>query len=405
MNVFQLFNLSFEALKERRLRAGLTTLMVVMGASLIVALNGTGNGFTNFVNDQFSFLGANVLILNPRGENIDMDSKLADEIARVQGVNEVIPYIQQISTVVVSQGEAQTSVVIGVEQFKLPLLFPTMDFEVGTFVSESDSLGIVLGNEVARLSDQDGALASLGQTVKIKCQKYEDQKPILVQRSFVVRGVLKFIGSAVVPVDQMVFISTSAAKSLFDRVGDFDGFYVITENPDVNEEVRHQILDLYGSDMTITSPQMIANTIQQITSGVYLFINAVAMVSLLVASVGIVTTIQTSMMERIKEIGLLKALGFDKRLILSLFLYEATIIGILGGIIGIIFGIGLSHGMSALLARGLRIGDISLQLVPTFNLWNLFLTFVLCIVLSTISGFYPSWRAAQLDPVEALRHE
>lgn len=412
MNILQLFSLSFEALRERRLRTGLTTLMVVMGASLIVALSGTGNGFSNFINDQFRSLGANVLILSPRGENIEIDISLADEIAKFQGVGDIVPYVQQISSLVF-RAEEQTAIVVGVEQSKLPLLFPAMSFESGTFASESDSIGIVLGNEVARSSDQGGSFTALGQTVKIRFQTYEGEKPVAVERSFVVRGILGYIGSGIVPADQMVFISTSAANNLFNRGGDYDGLYIVTENADLNGEVRGRLLERYGRDVTIISPQMISNVIQQVTGGVYLFINVVAMVSLLVASVGIITTLQTSVMERIREIGLLKALGFTKRLILGLFLCEAMIIGILGGVIGVFLGMGLSHGMSLLLGRSLRIEAMaaeggrvfSLSLIPAFDPWNLMSTWVLCVTLSMISGFYPSWRASRLDPVVALRHE
>jgi putative ABC transport system permease protein len=411
MNVFQLFNLSFEALRARRLRAGLTTLMVVMGASLIVALNGTGNGFANFVNNQFSSLGANVLIVSPRGENIDIDTALANQIKKIEGVSDVILYIQQISTIVI-QGEAQTSIIIGTEQTKLHLLFPTMSYESGTFVSDTDSVGIVLGNEVAKSSDSTQTLTSLGQTVNIKYQTYEGQKIVTVQRSFVVRGVLKYIGSGIVPADQMVFISISAAKNLFRRGSNYDGLYVVTENPDLNKAVLDQIRDRYGNDVIVFSPQQISNMIQQVTSSIYLFINVVAMVSLLVASVGIITTLQTSVMERIKEIGLLKALGFNRTVILGLFLCEAMIIGMLGGSIGVFLGMGLSHAVSILLGQTLRIdtmfggkSQFSLQLVPAFNPVFLFQTWVLCIALSMISGFYPSWRASRLDPVVALRNE
>ncbi len=166
-------------------------------------------------------------------------------------------------------------------------------------------------------------------------------------------------------------------------------------------------MERYGSDIVVISPQMIANVIQQISQGIYLFINVVAMVSLLVASVGIITTIQTSMMERIKEIGLLKAIGFNKRLILGLFLCEAMTIGIIGGALGVTFGMVLSQAMSILLGRSLQIGvqGFSLELVPAFDPWNILLTWTMCVVLSMLSGFYPSFRASQLDPVEALRHE
>jgi putative ABC transport system permease protein len=413
MNIIQLFSLSYEALKERRLRASLTILMVIMGASLIVALNGTGNGFTNFVNSQFSSLGANVLILSPRGENIDIDLRLADEMRKIDGVDDALLYIQQISSVVTG-GEEQTLIVVGVEQDKLPLLFPTIGFEVGTFVSESDSIGILFGNEAARLSERTEALVDLGQTVKIRFQNYEDQKPVIVQRSFVVRGVLSYIGSGIVPADSMVFISTNAARNLFDRSGDYDGLYVVTKDPNFNEQVLENIRNIYGNDLNIISPQLISDMIQQVMGGIYMFINIVAMVSLLVASVGIITTLQTSTMERIKEIGLLKALGFTRNLILGLFFGEATIIGIVGGGIGVSLGMVLSYGISLLLGGGFQMdagpmavgrGGFSLEIIPAFDPWNMLNTWILCIILSMISGFYPSWRASRLNPVVALRHE
>ena len=409
MNILEIFSFSFEALKERRVRATLTTLMVIMGASLIVALNGTGNGFTNFINSQFSSLGANVLIISPRGD-IHVDKALADEISRINGVEEVLLFIQQTSSIT-SKGETQTSIVVGVDQSKLPLLFPTISFQSGTFVSETDNVGIILGNELARSSSGEEPFATLGQTVKVVYQKYVNQQPVVFQRSFIVRGVLNYVGSGIIPIDQMAFISTSAAKSLFDKEN-FDGLYVITEDPNLDKPVMDRIRDLYGNNLIIISPQVISDMIHQVSSGVYLFIRIVAMVSLLVASVGIITTLQTSVMERIKEIGLLKALGFTNKLVLAIFLCEATIIGILGGGIGVFLGMSLSYMMSWILGRSLHIGTSSsagelftIQIIPVFDSWNIISTWILCVALSMISGFYPSWRASRLDPVEALRHE
>jgi len=409
MNILEIFSFSFEALKERRVRAILTTLMVIMGAGLIVALNGTGNGFTNFINSQFSSLGANVLIISPRGD-IEIDESLADEISRISGVDDVLLFIQQTASIT-SRGETQTSIIVGVKQSKLPLLFPTMSFQSGTFVSETDNIGIILGNELARSSSEEESFATLGQTVKITYQKYVNQQPVTFQRSFVVRGILNYVGSGIVPIDQMAFISTSAAKSFFDRKN-FDGLYVITTDPDLNRYVMDRIRDLYGNELIIISPQVISDMIHQVSSGVYLFIRIVAMVSLLVASVGIITTLQTSVLERIKEIGLLKALGFTNKLVLAIFLSEATIIGIMGGGIGVLLGMSLSYGMSWILGRSLHMEIESeaerlfaIQIIPVFDFWNIISTWILCIILSMVSGFYPSWRASRLDPVEALRHE
>ena len=409
MNVIEIFSFSFEALKERRVRATLTTLMVVMGASLIVALNGTGNGFRNFVNNQFSNLGANVLIISPRGD-IDINEALADEISKIEGVEDVLLFVQQ-TALVTSRGESQTSIVVGIDQSKLPLIFPTISFQSGTFVSETDNVGIILGNELSRSSGGDEAFVTVGQTVKISYKKYVDQQPTIFERVFIVRGILNYVGSGIIPIDQMAFISTSTAKRFFDRKN-YDGLYVITRDPNLNEEVMKRIRSIYGNELTIISPQVISNVIYKISGGISLFIRIVAMVSLLVASVGIITTLQTSVMERVREIGLLKALGFTNRLVLAVFLCEATIIGIVGGGIGAVFGMALSYGMSWILGRSLNIelssnGEnlLNIEIIPSFDIWNIASTWILCIVLSMISGFYPSWRASRLNPVEALRRE
>jgi len=409
MNVIEIFSFSFEALKERHIRATLTTLMVIMGASLIVALNGTGNGFRDFVNNQFSNLGANVLIISPRGD-IDINEALADEISKIEGVEDVLLFVQQ-TVLITSRGEAQTSIVVGIDQNKLPLIFPTISFQSGTFVSETDNVGIILGNELSRSSSGDEAFVTVGQTVKVSYKKYVNQQPTISERVFIVRGILNYVGSGVIPIDQMAFISTSAAKRFFDRKN-YDGLYVITRDPNLNEEVMKRIRRIYENELIIISPQVISNVIYKISGGISLFISIVAMVSLLVASVGIITTLQTSVMERVREIGLLKALGFTNRLVLAVFLCEATIIGIVGGGIGAVFGMALSYGMSWILGRSLNIelssnGEnlLNIEIVPTFDVWNIVSTWILCIVLSMISGFYPSWRAARLNPVEALRRE
>ncbi|MCD6593978.1 ABC transporter permease, partial [Candidatus Bathyarchaeota archaeon] len=352
MNVIEIFSFSFEALKERRVRAILTTLMVIMGASLIVALNGTGNGFRNFVNNQFSNLGANVLIISPRGD-IDINEALADEISKIEGVEDVLLFVQQ-TVLITSRGEAQTSIVVGIDQDKLPLIFPTISFQSGTFVSETDNVGIILGNELSRSSGGDEAFVTVGQTVKVSYKKYVNQQPTISERVFIVRGILNYVGSGVIPIDQMAFISTSAAKRFFDRKN-YDGLYVITRDPNLNEEVMKRIRRIYENELIIISPQVISNVIYKISGGISLFISIVAMVSLLVASVGIITTLQTSVMERVREIGLLKALGFTNRLVLAVFLCEATIIGIVGGGIGAVFGMALSYGMSWILGRSLNI--------------------------------------------------
>jgi len=401
-------SLAFEALKERKMRSILTILMVVMGASLIVALNGVGNGFSQYVDNQFATLGANVLILEPRGSAL-LDKTVVDTITKFNGVSDVVPYMQQ-SGLVSSQGQTQATVIVGVDNSKLHTLFPTLNLNLGSFVDSTDNSGILLGSEIV-ISKNGGVFATVGQTVVVNYQKSAAIQVPVVQKVFSVRGTLKSVGSSVVPVDQMVFMSLSAAKSLFGRGNSYDGIYVITQSPDLNSAVQDAIRTKYGGDISLTSPQTLADTINNVKSAVFLFISIIAYVSLLVAAVGIVTTLHTSIMERIREIGLLKAIGFKNRLVLTLFLYEALIIGLIGGSIGIVFGMGLSFGMSYLVSNGLNFGNLVdnpgfiLNITPAFTPSNLMNTWLICVSISIISGTYPAWRASRLDPVVALKHE
>jgi putative ABC transport system permease protein len=413
LDFFQLFSIAFEALKDRRLRASLTILIVVMGAGLIVALDSTGNGFSAFINEQFASLGANVLILQPRGGSIDIDQAMVDAISKYVGIKDTVPYIQQLVPVT-SRGKTQTTIMVGMDQTKLPLLFPTMSIDVGQFVATTDRIGILFGSEVAQTSEEIDVFVNLGQTVSVLYQQFEAEKTVVIKRTFNVRGILKTVGSGIVPVDQMVFISTSAANSFFNRGNEYDGIYVITDDPQLNKQIQQEIRERYSDSLTMISPQAITNVIDQIRSGVYFFISSVAYVSLLVASVGIITTLHTSMMERIREIGLLKALGFNNRLVLSLFLGEAVLIGAIGASIGLLSGMGLSYVMTLLVgstfqssspAQPQNMGQFALEINPIFSPLSLLSTWLLCLVLSIIAGFYPAWRASRMDPVVALRHE
>lgn len=224
--------LALEALKERKLRTSLTILMVIMGCSLIIAIDGLSNGTYYGINKEFEKLGTNLLIATPRSGALDIKDWVIDDIKRIDGVVDVIPFIQY--TVVISaRGETQTVVVIGIDNSKLHLIFPQISLKEGTYVSSADSSGILLGNLVAYPSSEE-TFAELGLTVKlIYYRTLEDGSTKIFQKSFIVRGILDYYGGFVVPIDKTVFISLSAADSFFQRKGVYDGFYVITDRKSV----------------------------------------------------------------------------------------------------------------------------------------------------------------------------
>lgn len=373
--------------------------MVLIGSALIIAVNGMSKGTVVYIDKQLAILNPNILVVTPRSSDLEITNYVVEEISRIGGISQVIPFVQGGILVSASGQEDLTSIVVGIDNYKLPLIFPTFALYEGGTVPETDSFGVILGNDLVR-PETSNPYAKVGEVVKLQYQKSEGRKTTVIKKSFYVRGVMDYIGSSgmLVPVDDMCFISLREAGVFFDRKGVYDGLYVVTEDDSLNRQVRDQINDKY--DVSILNPKTLTDIVNEISTAVADFVNNIAVVSLGVAAVGIITTLYTSMMERTKEIGTLKALGYTKRQIMVLFLNEALIIGVFGGTIGLGLGVILGFMMNELVSGGGGWG-----MTPIFEPHIFVFTWVLSVVLSMAAGFYPAWRAAELDPVVALRKE
>jgi len=416
MNPFDLIALSSSALKERKLRAALTIAMVVIGAGLITALNGMTTGMLQYMVGQFSTLGANVIIVQPASSSFRMSEPVRMTLERLPNVKDAALFIQQTAKIQ-SGGKTKASIVVGIDQTKLTLIFPAIELDRGNFVPPHDSIGILLGNRIANPTDMSVPFAQYGQSVTIEYSYLEGQKMMTAKRSFRVEGILAYMGTSAmfIPVDMMASISLAAANSLFKRGGGYDGVFVIANSQDLVEGIMKQIRNIYGTSIQTLSAKSIIQIVQNVLSMFQLFMGSIAAVSLVVASVGILAGLYTSVMERTREIGVLKALGFKNWMILMLFLNEAVLIGAIGGAIGDAVGVVLGHGM-AVLAGQVR-GSFTQQIPaeqgpgaigyigPIFPLDAFATVWLFSVALSVFAGVYPAWRASRLDPVVALRKE
>ena len=393
---FDLMKLSLEALTERKFRATLTILMVIIGTGLLVAVNGISTGTVTYINDQFKSIGTNMLMVSPRGGDNPLDDYFVKDVLKMSGVQDVVPYYQQ-GVLITVRGQSMGVIAMGIDQNKLPSIFPTLKLKEGNFVSSTDSIGILVGYEVAYKSGGE-VFVRLSQTVQMDYTRTLQGETNYYHKSFVVRGILDYVGSGILPLDQMVFISLKAGEKFFQKSGSYDGVFVLTKNSNLNDEVMNEIKAKY--DVSIISPKSIIDVINKVENAVVFFTNNIALVSLIVAAVGIITTLWTSVLERIREIGILKAIGFKETYILLLFLNEALIIGIVGGVLGVATGISLAYVMRFMFSK-----ETAQFVRPLFLPESLLSSFLTSIVLSIIAGIYPSWRASRLDPVVAIRHE
>jgi putative ABC transport system permease protein len=416
-NFKQIFILAFDALRERKARSILTILMVVVGGGLMIALNGMSAGVASLINKQLSILAPNVLFVSPgqinfRGgpsppSTLVFNSEVVNRIKSLPYVQDVIPsYLGQFQ--LNAQGNMLTTPVLAMDTSKLRLISPSLELVPGSSIQKNNPSGMIVGDTIANPPGKPNFVL-VGQSIKATYSFADPTtgKPQQKSRSFAISAIMEPTGNTFI--DKSVIINLPTADSVFKKGGKYDQMAVIALSGNLVNTVQQEITSLYGPDnIGVTTPKAIIKTIQGAQGGSSSFQAGIAFIALLVGAVGIITTLYTSVNERIKEIGTMKAIGAKNRFILALFLSEALIIGLLGATLGLVTGVAGAYLLtSGLLGSGGGGGGPqeggSAHFAPIFVPNDLVNVWLLSLSLSIIAGVYPAWKASRLSPLEALR--
>ena len=410
MHPKEIYSLSFDALNDRKVRSVLTILMVVVGSSLMVGLNGLSAGQSAFVNQQLNNLATNVLFVGSGQQNFRSETATASIIINSVTVSQIksLPYVQDVvpeytgSVSIKAQGNTIRSNVLALNPQKLAVIVPNVQFVVGSSIRPNDPSAMIVGDSIANPPGSTTPLIAVGQTVKVT-YSYTDTngKPQQESRSFIVSAIMKPTGYN--QYDRAVIINEDSGNALFHKSGKFDSLVVAAQSSDYVDTVQQEITGLYGSTIGVTTPKAIMAVRATFLNGNSSFILSIGVIALIVGTVGIVTTLYTSVTERIKEIGTMKAIGAQNNDILALFLVEAVLIGILGATIGSLAGIGAGYGLSSIsFTPGVR---SSSSITPVFLPVDMVKVWLLSVALSIGAGLFPAWKASKLSPMVALRRE
>src|SRR5215211_6864436 len=391
MKVIQTFRISFKALGDRKVRTSLTILMVIVGSSLMVTLNGIVAGLGQFATDVFSRLAPNILFvtsipIDGPGQRDDadnggggpptflgqglipvpaitLDQTVVDRLESLAGVSAVIPSYQARITITV-ENRSQSASVLSVQPENLKIIAPTLEFTEGSTIDPEDESAIYLPSliannlwvgelsEEAAAADNDvGSTAAImiGQQVNVT-YTYIDLATASRQSQsevFTVAGIMKPVGNPTI--DRAVVFNLATGNKLLQKSGRYDSLFVAAESTDHVTQVEKEIRDLYGSDIGITTSKAIIQSIGEFTAGFGTAISSIALVALLVGSVGIVTTMYTSVTERTREIGVMKAIGARDRNVLPYF-SESALTWFIGASIGLVVGVLGGYGVLSLFA-------------------------------------------------------
>ena len=439
-----MFLLSLSAINERKVRSALTILMVLVGSSLLVAVGAFGAGFSDFFNKQFSNLAPNILFVSsvqregddtggpvggvapPPSAKITLNAAVESRLRSIPYVEQVIPsYQSDIS--VESGAESKSFSLLSMDPTKLLVIAPSLDLTEGsTFPSPSDPTAILVAEDIAFPPGEATPFINLGQSVRLTYSFVEPETGEAKEesKSFVVRGIIESTGNPTV--DNAVVIGLQPGDTLLQRAGKYDSLFVAADSADFVDLVEEEIRTIYGNDIGITTVQAILETIEEFTGGINSFLSSIAIISLVVGAVGIITTLYTSVVERIREIGTLKAIGARSITILGLFLIEAVLIGIIGATLGLGAGIGMGYMLvssspgggtsdeeeNGATSPGSSGGDTQTStqepqqaesFTPVFLVEDMIRVWLISVGLSMVAGFYPAWKASRYLPVDALR--
>ncbi len=396
----ELILLALRAVRAHRLRSGLSMLGIAIGVAAVILLTSLGEGARRYIVDQFSQFGTNVLAINPgKAETAGLPGMFggttqkltlddAEALLRIPGVVDVVPIAFAMARVE-GGGRGRSVFVDGctpalseVWRWKLRAgnYWPGNDPRRGANMA-------VLGPTLKR--ELFGEAEALGDFVKIAGTRFR------------VTGIMEPKGQMLgFDLDDAVFIPVARAMKIFnlDELGEID---LIFTNSQVLGQVETGVKELLTErhdgkeDFAVTSQAAMLESFGNIMDVITIALAAIAGISLVVGSIGILTMVWIAVGERTNEIGLLRSIGATRRQVQMVFLSEAIVLGLLGGLLGL--GIGL--GICALLRAAVP------GLPVHTPLEYVFAALAVSIATGVLSGVMPARRAASLDPVESLRAE
>jgi putative ABC transport system permease protein len=414
-----MFKLAYKALIDRKVRSVLTILGITVGSAIILALIASSSGLNAGITANIQRTGANILTIRNAGGFFSAGSTNTYQLSQTDitylkglpNVIKVYPYYSYGASIENGGSTLQASVV-GIDLSALPILYNGLTVAEGTIPLAGDTTSAAVGWSIA--NPTSGIPLGLHQMVSMSVSGIKGQGAI--SYAVLANAILAEYGTALFSnIDDTVYISFQAATYL-SKSPYFSGIYVVVDNTNDVTAVENTITTYYGSNVRVISPGQILSSIQSITGQLTVFLGSIGAVSLFVATVGIVNTMYVSVMERTREIGILKAIGYRPKQIMGMFLAEAALTGVIGGFTGLLLGYVLSFLMGGQLA-GSTIGGrmfgggrgaaaaSSGGVVPVFSTGLIIFALVFPVILATAAGLYPAWRASRMNAVAALKYE
>lgn len=400
MKIEEMASYAVESLKYAHVRSWLTIIGIVVGIASIILLLGIAHGLKEGVSEQLKAFGPNTIsvvsfnVQNPpfafyvptKGKLWEKDY---DKLKKIPGI-EILSKIVSNRASITYNNQTVDATIVGVEPSLFEQISTAIKIKEGRFLKEEDRHTVVFGGSIAE--DTFSKDIKVGRYIKIGDERFR------------IVGVLEKTGNSISQLDSYVFVTFDDGKELFKNVMAEDEITIIrmraSPGYDV-EEVGERVKEVMRAshrvgegeeDFSVITPKYINKQIDSVIGALSLLVGAVAGIGLVVGGIGISNTMFTSVLEKTREIGTLKAIGMKKTEIVWLFLIEAGVIGLAGGVIGI----------ASALVLGFLIGFVTPVIILPEVVAG---AIVFAFAIGLVAGALPAKNAAEIPAVEALRYE
>lgn len=398
----KLINLTIKNIFRKKLRSTLTILSVIIGIASVVALITLSEGMLGAVSDQFNKMGANSIFImsaNFQGDpnstgRVSEETLLkiqdAENLEKIAEVEDVYP-MNFFTARAEYKGEEQFLYVVTspADNFDSMLEFMSVKLDSGKTFNKKEGNYAVIGPYAAKEIFKKEI--KIGDTLKLN------------DVSFKVIGILEAVGNQ--QDDSSIYISRKAGKQI-DNYGDNVNYMILKSKKEANGDiVAEKVKKILGKTreedtFLVITAQSFLELIKRVLNIMRSILIAIAGISLVVASLGIINSVYTSVLERTREIGVLKSIGAKISDITFIFVFESVVLTLVGGFIGFWAGIGIAK-LVVLYAATKGFTMLTITITPEIVM----ATFLLALTVGIISGFFPARSAAKLNIVDALRQQ
>jgi putative ABC transport system permease protein len=399
------FNIAFKNLKNRKLRSWLTVIGIFISIATIFTLISLSLGLEKAVEEQFELLGADKFFIQPKtgflaspgstGVTILTEEDI-EVVSKVNGIKDYSYFVAANAKVEFSD-EIRYFMVWGIppENLEVYLEVGALKIEEGRFLEKGDKNSVILGNHF-KTKNLLGRQIRVGDKIEINGQKVK------------VKGIMELIGNP--EDDKAIMIDIESFREIFEIPNRVDYIMLQVEEGEEVSEIAERTerklrkfrdLKEENQDFSILTLDEILESFKNILGIITYFLAGIAAISLLVGAIGIANTMYTSVLERTREIGVMKAIGAKNSDILWIFLIESGLLGLVGGIVGIILGYGISKMIEFIIITQFETELLSISAPFYLIIGCLIFSFII----GSISGTLPAIQASRTNVSDALRYE